>query len=71
MEINFLLLSSRAKETGLEVSCRGEIVRLENQQGEECQIALAVKISDYRLFPLVPGHVDVAEPQVPAAGETD
>jgi hypothetical protein len=62
VEMNFLLQSSRSRDSGLEVSCKGEIVRLENAGREECQTALAVRISDYRLFPFIPGQSNLEEP---------
>jgi hypothetical protein len=62
VEMDFILMSSRAKESGLEVACKGEVVRLEGPPGEESQVALAVKISDYRLIPLVPGRANFEEP---------
>jgi hypothetical protein len=69
VEINFLLQSSRSKESGLEVSCKGEIVRLEDNGSVESQTALAVRINDYRLFPFIPGQSNLEEPvaQVEAA----
>jgi hypothetical protein len=66
VEINFLLQSSRSKESGLEVCCKGEIVRLENAGSEECRTALAVRISDYRLFPFIPGQSNLEEPAAQA-----
>ena len=66
VEMNFLLQSSRTKKSGLEVSCKGEIVRLENHGSEDCQIALAVKISDYRLLPFIPGQSNLELPIEPA-----
>jgi hypothetical protein len=62
VEMDFILLSSRVKESGLEVACKGEIVRLEIPPSADCQVALAVKISDYRLIPLVPGRSKLEEP---------
>jgi hypothetical protein len=56
VEMNFILRSSRAKEAGLEVECKGEVVRLEAPLSAESQSALAVKISDYRLLPLRPSR---------------
>jgi hypothetical protein len=60
--MNFVLLSSRTKEAGLEVECKGEVVRLETLPSTESQAALAVKISDYRLLPLVPGRSNLDDP---------
>jgi hypothetical protein len=62
VEMNFLLLSSRAKESGLEVACKGEIVRLETPLSAEFQSALAVKISDYRLLPFAAGRMNQNDP---------
>ena len=62
VEMDFILLSSRAKESGLEVACKGEVVRLEGPPGAESQVALAVKICDYRLIPLVPGRANLEDP---------
>jgi PilZ domain len=62
VELNFLLQSSRSKDSGLEVSCKGEVVRLENAGSEESRIALAVRISDYRLFPFIPEQSNLREP---------
>jgi len=62
VEMDFILLSSRVKESGLEVACKGEIVRLEAPPNADCQVALAVKISDYRLIPLVPGRANLEDP---------
>jgi hypothetical protein len=56
VEMNFVLANSRAKETGLEVACKGEVVRLEPSQNTEDQPSLAVEISDYRLLPFDPGR---------------
>jgi hypothetical protein len=60
--MNFVLMSSRSKEPGLEVECKGEVVRLENPASEESQTALAVKISDYRLLPLHPSRSNLDDP---------
>ncbi len=62
VEMDFILVSSRAKESGLEVACKGEVVRLETPLSAEFQVALAVKISDYRLIPLVPGGPNPVDP---------
>ena len=62
VEINFLLQSARAKESGLEVTCKAEIVRLENRGPEEGEVAIAVRIRDYRLLPFVPGRSLLEEP---------
>ncbi len=62
IEMNFILLSSRVKESGLEVACKGEVVRLETPPSEGNHAALAVKISDYRLSPLVPGRSNLDDP---------
>lgn len=62
VEMNFVLLSPRAKESGLEVTCKGEVVRLEGSPSEESQAALAVKICDYRLLPLSAGRADLGGP---------
>jgi hypothetical protein len=56
VEVNFVLLNSPVKQSGLEVACTGEVVRLEPPPSTEYQAALAVKISDYRLLPFVPGR---------------
>jgi hypothetical protein len=66
VEMNFILLSSRAKESGLEVTCKGEIVRQENPLTVDCpsEVALAVKISDYRLIPFVAGSSNLEDPIV-------
>jgi hypothetical protein len=62
VEMNFVLLSPRAKESGLEVTCKGEVVRLEGSPSTESQAALAVKICDYRLLPLSAGRADLGDP---------
>jgi PilZ domain len=62
VELNFVLLSSRAKEPGLEVECKGEIVRLENLANGDSQAALAVRISDYRLLPLLASRSNLEDP---------
>ena len=40
VEMDFILLSSRAKESGLEVACKGEVVRLEDPPGADGQSPL-------------------------------
>jgi hypothetical protein len=67
--MNFILPSSLAKDSGLEVACKGEVVRLELAPGEESQHSIAVKFSDYRLFPFVPGRANREEPFVPLKAE--
>jgi hypothetical protein len=62
VELNFILLSSRVKESGLEVECKGEVVRLETPPSADCPTALAVKISDYRLLPFVAGRSNLDDP---------
>jgi PilZ domain-containing protein len=62
VEMNFILPSSLAKDSGLEVACKGEVVRLEQVAGAEGQPSIAVKFSDYRLFPLVPGRTNLQDP---------
>jgi hypothetical protein len=65
VEMNFVLPNSRIKESGLEVACKGEVVRLEPSPGLDNQPSVAVAISDYRLFPFVAGHSNVDEPYGP------
>jgi hypothetical protein len=62
VELNFVLLSSRTKEPGLEVECKGEVVRLENLANGDSQAALAVRISDYRLLPLLASRSNLEDP---------
>jgi hypothetical protein len=69
VEMNFILPSSRAKDSGLEVACKGEVVRLELPASAEGQPSVAVKFSDYRLFPLVPGRSNLDDPFGPPKGE--
>ena len=69
MEMNFVLLNSTVKQSGLEVECKGEVVRLESAPSAEDQTALAVKISDYRLLPLVQGRSIFDEPFGPPESE--
>jgi len=54
--MNFVLQNSPVKESGLEVACKGEVVRLEPSLSMDGQPSLAVEISDYRLLPFVPGR---------------
>lgn len=62
VEMNFVLQSSPVKESGLEVACKGEVVRLEPSLSTDGQPSLAVEISDYRLLPLVPGRSNFDNP---------
>jgi PilZ domain len=60
MEMNVVLRNSGAKQAGLKVVCKGEVVRLECPPGAENQTApavrIAVKINDYHLLPYAPDH---------------
>jgi PilZ domain len=69
VEMNFILPSSLTKDSGLEVACKGEVVRLELAPGAEGQPSIAVKFSDYRLFPFVPGRANRQDPFGPAKVE--
>jgi len=67
--MNFILPSSQAKDSGLEVACKGEVVRLELPEAGGGHPSVAVKFSDYRLFPLVPGHSILDDPFGPPKAE--
>lgn len=68
--MNFVLPSSRVKESGLEVACKGQVVRLELPPGADNQTSLAVEIKDYRLFPFIPGRSNLDDPfGAPETGE--
>jgi hypothetical protein len=69
VEMNFVLSGPRVKESGLEVACNGEVVRLELSPVALNQPLLAVKISDYRLSPYVPGQSNVEDPLEPNEDE--
>jgi hypothetical protein len=56
LEMNFVLPNSAVKESGLEVACKGEVVRLEPSLTMDDPPSLAVEISDYRLLPFDPGR---------------
>jgi hypothetical protein len=60
--MNFVLPNTRIKESGLEVACKGEVVRLEPSLATDGQPSLAVEISDYRLLPFVPGRSNLDDP---------
>jgi hypothetical protein len=62
VDMNFVLPGPGVGKSGLEVTCKGEVVRLELSSSAESQPLLAVKISDYRLFPSVPGRSNVDDP---------
>jgi PilZ domain-containing protein len=51
IEINFVLPIGRNQKKGIEVTCRGEIVRLESSTEMGSPSALAAKILKYRLRP--------------------
>lgn len=59
VEMNFLLLKSVKDRSGLEVACRGEVVRLDLPLGKENLPALAVKITGYLLGPGTSGRWDL------------
>jgi hypothetical protein len=63
MEMNVVLRNSGAKQAGLKVVCKGEVVRLECPPGAENQTApavrIAVKINDYHLLPYAPDHSNI------------
>jgi hypothetical protein len=61
VEITFVLLTSGKDGTGLEVTCKGEVVRLDLPLDDGRLPAVAVKISDYRLHPWVRGRGDLDE----------
>lgn len=69
VDINFILVTSRTKTSGLEVACKGEVVRLEDMDGAEDQRSIAVKFSDYRLFPFVSGRSNLDDPFGPPKAE--
>jgi hypothetical protein len=56
VEMNFLLLKSLTDRAGLEVACKGEVVRLDLPIGREQLPALAVKITGYSLGPGTSGR---------------
>jgi hypothetical protein len=56
VEMNFVLPNSPAKESGLEVACKGEVVRSEPSLTTDDPPSLAVEISDYRLLPFNPSR---------------
>ena len=62
VEMNFVLVGPRVKKSGLEVACRGEVVRLEPPPSAEFQTALAVKINDYRLLPFARNGANLDDP---------
>jgi hypothetical protein len=59
VEMNFLLLKSSSDPSGLEVACKGEVVRLDLTLGEAKLPALAVKITGYWLGPGKSGRWDI------------
>lgn len=69
VEVNFILVGPRVKKPGLEVACKGEVVRLEPRPSGDFQTALAVKIVDYRLLPFAPDQVNLDDPRVHSRSE--
>jgi hypothetical protein len=59
LEMNFLLLRSSSDQAGLEVACKGEVVRLDLPLGGEKLPALAVNITGYWLCRGTSGRWDV------------
>jgi len=59
VELNFLLMKSSGDRSGLEVACKGEVVRLDLPLGKEKLTALAVKITGYWLGPGTRGRWDL------------
>jgi hypothetical protein len=64
IEMDFILPTSRAKDSGLEVACKGEVVRIEPPLRVDGEPSLAVAIIDYRLLPFVPGRTKIDDPFV-------
>lgn len=60
--MNFVLVGPRVKKSGLEVACKGEVVRLELPPSADFQTALAVKINDYRLLPVARNGANREDP---------
>lgn len=56
VEMNFLLLKSMSDREGLEVACKGEVVRLDRPVEKHQLPGLAVKITGYCLGPGTSGR---------------
>ena len=56
VEMNFLLLKSMSDREGLEVACKGEVVRLDRPVDRHRLPGLAVKITGYCLGPGTSGR---------------
>jgi hypothetical protein len=68
--MNFLLLKSVKDRSGLEVACKGEVVRMDLPLGKEKLPGLAVKITGYWLGPGTSGRWDLdGAPRKPGAEE--